>query len=45
MEPIDGNPALALAAMQAVKQWTYKPTLLNGQPVKVSTQVVVPFQP
>lgn len=44
IEPVDGNPALALAAIQAVKQWTYQPTLLNGKPVKVSTLVVVPFQ-
>ena len=44
MEPIDGNPALALAALEAVKQWTYQPTLFNGQPIRVSTQVVVPFK-
>ena len=44
IEPVDGNPALAPGAIQAVKQWTYQPTLLNGQPVRVSTQVVVQFQ-
>jgi TonB family protein len=43
-EPIDGNPVLAGAAEEAVKQWTYQPTLFNGQPVTVITTVVVPFQ-
>jgi TonB family protein len=44
-EAIDGNPVLAGAAVDAVKQYTYKPTLLNGNPVKVVTTVIVPFQP
>jgi TonB family protein len=43
-EPVDGNPLLAAAAMDAVKQWTYQPTLLNGQPVIVMTTLTVPFQ-
>jgi TonB family protein len=43
VEPTDGNPALALAAMKAVREWTYQPTLLNGKPVRVSTTVIVPF--
>ena len=42
-EPFDGNPILAAAAQDAVKQWRYQPTLLNGQPVTVVTNVVVPF--
>jgi protein TonB len=29
--------------LQAVKQWRYKPTLLNGQPVEVVTQIDVNF--
>jgi protein TonB len=29
------------SAMQAVKQWRYTPTLLNGQPVKVDTFITV----
>jgi outer membrane biosynthesis protein TonB len=29
--------------MAAVKQWTYKPLLMNGQPVEVSTQVDIDF--
>jgi TonB family protein len=40
---VSGHPLLAPAAMDAVKQWKYKPTLLNGDPVEVSTQVDVNF--
>jgi TonB family protein len=43
-EPVDGSPALAAAAINAVKQWTWHPTLLNGRPVKVTTNVTVPFK-
>lgn len=42
-ELISGHPALAPAAIDAVKQWKYKPYLLNQQPVQVETQVVVDF--
>jgi len=38
-----GDPALAQAAVDAVKQWTYKPTTIGGQPVEVVTLVRVPF--
>ena len=38
-----GHPMLAPAAMEAVKQWVYKPTLMNGQPVDVATQIDVNF--
>ena len=41
---VSGDPALASAANEAVKQWKYKPYLLNGNPVMVETQVVVNFQ-
>jgi protein TonB len=41
---LSGPPLLVEAAMQAVKQWTYSPTILNGKPVKVRTQVMVNFQ-
>jgi periplasmic protein TonB len=34
---------LTSAAIDAVKQWKYKPYLLNGQPVTVETQVTVKF--
>jgi Gram-negative bacterial TonB protein C-terminal len=35
---------LTVPAIAAVKQWRYKPYLLNGQPVEVETQVTVIFQ-
>lgn len=40
---ISGHPLLAEAAMEAVRQWVYKPTLLNGQPVEVRTEIEVSF--
>ena len=40
---LSGEPVLADAAREAVAQWVYKPTLLNGQPVEVLTQVDVNF--
>jgi protein TonB len=41
---ISGDPALAPAAVEAVKQWTYKPYKLNGDPVELETQVTVAFK-
>jgi len=38
-----GHPLLTGAAMDAVKQWRYQPTLLNGEPVEVITQIDVNF--
>jgi TonB family protein len=38
-----GHALLIQAALDAVKQWTYKPYLLNGEPVELSTQVEVNF--
>jgi periplasmic protein TonB len=38
-----GNPLLVPAAMEAVRQWRYEPTLLNGVPVEVMTTIVVTF--
>jgi TonB family protein len=43
IELVSGEPVLADAAKDAVSQWVYKPTLLNGQPVEVLTQVDVNF--
>lgn len=40
---ISGHPMLAPAAIEAVKQWKYRPYLLNGEPVEVDTQVMVNF--
>ena len=40
---VSGHPLLRQAALDAVKQWIYQPTLLNEQPVKVSTTIDVIF--
>jgi hypothetical protein len=40
---ISGPPQLQDATVDAVRQWTYKPYLLNGQPVEVRTQEHVVF--
>jgi protein TonB len=37
------SPFLTPAALEAVKQWRYRPTLLNGQPVEVMTTITVNF--
>jgi protein TonB len=43
LQLISGHPMLAPAAIEAVKQWKYRPYLLNGEPVEVDTQVQVNF--
>jgi len=43
LQLISGHPLLVAAAEEAVKQWQYKPTLLNGEPVEVVTQIDVNF--
>jgi len=43
LQLISGHPMLAPAAIEAVRQWRYKPYLLNGEPVAVETQVDVIF--
>jgi TonB family protein len=43
LQLISGHPMLAPAAIEAVKQWKYKPYLLNGEPVAVETNVTVNF--
>jgi protein TonB len=40
---VSGQPLLVEAAMDAVKQWVYKPAYLNGVPVEVVTEVSVHF--
>ena len=40
---ISGHPMLVGAAVEAVRQWRYRPYLLNGQPVEVETQIMVNF--
>jgi periplasmic protein TonB len=43
LQYISGPPLLMRAAMDAVRQWRYKPTLLNGEPTAVDTTVSVVF--
>jgi protein TonB len=43
LQLLGGPPLLVQAAMQAVQQWQYKPTLLNGEPVEVITTIDVNF--
>ena len=38
-----GHALLVQAALDAVKQWVYQPTLLNGEPVEVTTEIDVNF--
>jgi periplasmic protein TonB len=45
LEVLNGNPILAAAALAAVRQWRYRPTLLDGQAVEVETQITVNFVP
>ncbi len=40
---MSGHPLLVPSAQEAVKQWLYKPTLLNGEPVEVATVIDVNF--
>ncbi len=40
---VSGHPLLIPAALEAVKEWIYKPTLLNGQPVEIITEIDVNF--
>jgi len=43
MKLVSGNPLLVTAAFDAVLQWKYQPTLLNGEPVPVAMRVTVYF--
>ncbi|MGB0011322.1 MAG: energy transducer TonB [Candidatus Sulfotelmatobacter sp.] len=43
LQVVTGYPMLVPAAIQAVKQWRYRPYLLNGQPVEVETTITVIF--
>ena len=43
LKVLSGHPLLLKAALEAVQQWRYQPTLLNGQPVEVETDIDVNF--
>ncbi len=43
LQVVSGRPLLIQSAMDAVQQWSYKPTLRNGKPVEVETEIDVVF--
>jgi TonB family protein len=43
VQALSGDPVLADAAVVAVRQWRYRPTVLNGKPVPVLTVLTVVF--
>jgi TonB family protein len=44
LEALSGQPLLVKAALEAVRQWCYQPTQINGEPVEVVTGVAVVFK-
>jgi protein TonB len=44
LKAVSGPAILVAPAIQAVRQWRYKPYLLNGQPVEVETQIKLQFR-
>jgi len=42
---IKGDPILAKAAIEALREWRYKPYKLNGEAVEVETNVYIRFEP
>ncbi len=44
LKVISGHPLLVKAALDAVQRWRYQPTMLNGEPVEVVTQIDVNFR-
>lgn len=44
LKVLSGNPVLTHAALEAVRQWRYKPYYLDGQPVEIETQITVNFK-
>src|SRR5262249_28307649 len=43
LQVVSGHPMLTQAALDAVRQWKYRPYILNGEPVEVETTVQVNF--
>jgi protein TonB len=44
MHPASGNPLLLIAAMAALRQWKYEPTILGGQAYPVRMLVTITFE-
>jgi protein TonB len=43
LQLVSGHPMLAPAALEAVRQWRYRPYILNGEAIEVETQITVNF--
>lgn len=43
LQVLSGHPMLVPAAMDAVREWRYRPYYLNEQPIEVETQITVNF--
>jgi len=43
LQALSGHPLLIPSALNAVRQWRYRPYVLNGEPVEVETEVKVNF--
>jgi TonB family protein len=43
LQVVSGDPLFIQSALQAVQQWRYKPTILNGQPVEIDTFITVVY--
>ena len=43
LQVLSGSPMLVRAAVDAVRQWRYRPYMLNGEPIEVETEVRVNF--
>ena len=41
LQIVAGDPLFQLSAREAVEQWRYRPTILNGQPVEIDTYITV----
>jgi protein TonB len=44
LKQVSGDPVLSRAALEAVKQWRYKPYYLDGQPVEIQTLITIKFK-
>jgi protein TonB len=44
LQALSGPPMLVAAALEAVRQWRYRPYVLNGEVIEVETQITVNFK-